>query len=1474
MSDGRIIIDTEIDNSGSEKGIKDLRAKAATLAAEYRKLGMSQSEAFTKAWSEIERESGFGSQKVVSDLKQIKEKGVKILMTSLVALGSMLTTIGGVALKVGIDFESAFTGVRKTVDATEEQFAQLEKSIRDMSKSMPESASQIAQVAEAAGQLGIKMENIEAFTKSMVMLGDSTNMTSDEAATALARLANITGMPQTQFDKLGSVIVALGNNFATTESEITAMGLRLAGAGHQVGMSEAQIMSFSAALSSVGIEAEMGGSAFSKVMVQMQLAAEKGGESLDNFAKVAGMSSEEFRQAFKDDAAGAISSFLVGLSKCEERGTSAIAVLDNMGITEVRTRDALLRAAGASDVFTDALQLGNEAWEENTALANEANTRYDTTESKLKILKNNLVDLGITVFQKFKEPFREALDTVLENVTKLGESLNGGELGASVDRLAIAFGNFVKSASTVISNVLPILISGFAWIMENGGLIASIIAGIGAAMLTMNVANMIMSVVNKFREAKAAEEGLTVAQWLLNAAMNANPIGIIISLIVGLVAAIVVLWNTSDGFRSFFIGLWDKVKEALNGVINFVKSNWQGLLLTLANPFVGAYKLIYDNCQGFRNIVNNVFSSIVNLAKNFVSNLLKPFITFKNNCVTLMQNGKWAQLGLYVVQGIAKGIASGALLPVKLIANLANSIVNAFRSRMKIHSPSRVMEENGEYVGQGVAKGISNSTKDVKNATQEMADAIEEELNNNKSKFEKFCDGLTTALKNQYEQQKENQLNALKTNIKNEEDASKERIKVYESEYNEKLKKIESETETRTNSINNQIKEIEKVRDARVDALQAEIDAIDKVSEEEERAEKRRDSTNKINVLKTKMANTKSEAEKRALALQIKNAESDMNKQENEWSNDDKKADLKSEIEAIKEKADLEKEALKAQIDSIKEESDLKKEKLKEDYEAQKENENNKLETIKEANSAKQEEIESQYEKLLDTDNINAEARKLIMSNNQEEILRLLKRYNPKWQDAGQSLAESLINGLNSEKQSMQDAIAESIDLDDVIRDQQAELTRLKELLDSLNSSEAGGSSGGGAGADDSGGLGDLGEMPDDIEGLNEDLDSLNENLDECGETTNGLFGGIEEKVGGLSRLFTGFAPEIVNFFSECLDSIGSFFGNLWNNISTTCTEGWNNVVAFFTESIPAWIASVGEWFNQLPYNIGFALGEAFGSVLQWGTNTWNYFTTNIPIWINNISTWFSQLPGKVQVWLTNTINNIRQWGTDTLSYITTNVPIWINNIGTFFSQLPNKIQIWLVNALTNIKTWCTNMITEGKKGANDTVTAIVNGFKNIPSKMAEIGRNIVQGIKDGIKSAWNGMTGWIGSLCDGFIDGVKSKFDIHSPSRVMRDLIGKNIVKGIGVGIEYEMPNLQENFNTDIDELVSKLKGSVDYETAKTTASIATNANHAAGGTNSTDDHSTNNTYDALLKVEHMEVRSDEDIDQLARELAFHVKK
>ncbi|MDN4609119.1 phage tail tape measure protein [Sporosarcina highlanderae] len=439
--------------------------------------------------------------------------------------------IGAAAFKAAVDYESAFAGVRKTVDMQEEEFQQLSRAIRDMSKEIPAAATEIARVAEAAGQLGIKNEAIQGFTRTMIDLGVATNMSSDEAATALARFANITQMSQKDFGRLGSVVVNLGNNFATTEREIVDMALRLAGAGAQVGMSEADILALSTALSSVGIQAEMGGSAISRVMVNMQvastgtekfrmvseatgmtlrelqLAAGSGGKAfgmfaeslgmtkkelnsviktqsdLENFAKIAGMTGEQFKKAFQEDAIGAIGAFINGLGNAEEAGTTAIEMLQEMGITEIRLRDSLLRAGGAAELFANAVDLSSNAWDENIALTKEAEERYKTTESQLKMLWNRVKDVGITLGDALIPALLATIDAAMPLIKQIE---SGAKAFADMDESQqqtilklIALVAAVGPASVALGG-LTTTVGGVASI---GGKLMSTLGGAGGAGL-------------------------------------------------------------------------------------------------------------------------------------------------------------------------------------------------------------------------------------------------------------------------------------------------------------------------------------------------------------------------------------------------------------------------------------------------------------------------------------------------------------------------------------------------------------------------------------------------------------------------------------------------------------------------------------------------------------------------------------------------------------------------------------------------------------------------------------------------------------------------------------------------------------------------------------------------------------------------------------------------------------------------------
>lgn len=406
--------------------------------------------------------------------------------------GVALTSLAALSSKAAISWESAWAGVTKTVDGTPEQLKRVENGLRGLTSVLPASHEEIAAVAEAAGQLGIETGSVVAFTKTMIDLGETTNLSANDAATSLARFVNIMGTSQAEVSNLGSALVGLGNNYATTESEIMEMAMRLAGAGKQIGLSEGDVLGLSAALSSVGIEAEAGGSAMSKVMIDIAASVEDGGDRLQMFANVAGMSADSFAQKWRTAPAEALAAFVTGLGNAEAQGGSALGILSELEITEVRMRDALLRSSSAADMFAGAMAQGNKEFEANNALTAEAEKRYQTVESKLKIAGNAVRDAAIDFGQVFLPAISSAAGGVQDFANFLGslpEPVQGiiSVVGGATGAVALLAGGALLAVPKILEFKTALIGMGMeartASRLVNGALKGlGTVAGIGTAL--------------------------------------------------------------------------------------------------------------------------------------------------------------------------------------------------------------------------------------------------------------------------------------------------------------------------------------------------------------------------------------------------------------------------------------------------------------------------------------------------------------------------------------------------------------------------------------------------------------------------------------------------------------------------------------------------------------------------------------------------------------------------------------------------------------------------------------------------------------------------------------------------------------------------------------------------------------------------------------------------------------------------------
>jgi TP901 family phage tail tape measure protein len=361
-------------------------------------------------------------------------KGIRQVGTGFTQLGTRAAVVAATGLtavvKTAIDFESAFAGVAKTVEATPAQLEELNSGFRELARTIPLSFEEFAAIGEQAGALGIARQDILEFTEVVAMIGTTTDVASEDAATALGQLSNVLGLTAEDFDNFGAALVDLGNKGASTESTILQITSRAGAGAKLIGLTAAETLAWASAVANLGVEAEAGGSALQQFTLESAKSLETT-KGLTVMAETAGTTGAAFKRAFEKDASGALQTFLKGLGKLD-RGAQ-LEVLDDLGLRGTRLQRVLLGLANDNDNLADSLDNSKKAWEENTALTEEAEKRYATTASKLQVLKNNVRDAANTIGS-------ELLPVVADLATEFADFLQKPENVAKIREFAQELG--------------------------------------------------------------------------------------------------------------------------------------------------------------------------------------------------------------------------------------------------------------------------------------------------------------------------------------------------------------------------------------------------------------------------------------------------------------------------------------------------------------------------------------------------------------------------------------------------------------------------------------------------------------------------------------------------------------------------------------------------------------------------------------------------------------------------------------------------------------------------------------------------------------------------------------------------------------------------------------------------------------------------------------------------------------------------
>ena len=543
-----------------------------------------------------------------TNLKNIG-KGLGTVSKTLTAVANATKVISAVssgalvgATKSAMDFEQQWVAVKKVL-RDDADFEKVKQEILDMGKVVPTSLESITQAFANASQLGVSADNLSNFVETILRLDSATNISSDEASLQIAQLFNAMGSDVSTVDKFASAIVHLGNNTATTEKQILDMAEGLGAAAKLVGFTDSEVLGLASALSSIGLEAAAGGSSVSRTLTDIDKAMSGVGktakERVGQYAKLIGKSVSATKDLWDTNPAQFFTELVGGLNEYEKAGGNVNVILSKLGITNIRQDRTLKGLINSYDNLTNAMELANIGYEDGTKHIKESNEAWDTLKSKLQLLTNSLLELGIT----FGNLILPIVTRVVEKITSLVDSLASLDESTKetilkimaiaaifsplVSLLAKSIG-FLSQLSLLLSSAMTPAIMGFLTT------VAPIVAIVGAfvAVLALAYANS-----EKFRN-KVAELGQAIAgfikpiiQWIIdrltslfNSAKNSwGPILVdiltrVVAIFTSIIEILTTIWTIIEPIVT---AVWEMLEYLLNGALGLLLGMLDGVVLAV-----------------------------------------------------------------------------------------------------------------------------------------------------------------------------------------------------------------------------------------------------------------------------------------------------------------------------------------------------------------------------------------------------------------------------------------------------------------------------------------------------------------------------------------------------------------------------------------------------------------------------------------------------------------------------------------------------------------------------------------------------------------------------------------------------------------------------------------------------------------------------------------------------------------------------